>query len=135
MNRLPKVLQTEIFEYVRGDRAFFKQQFQIVMTELSFHSPRRHFRQAKMLKDPSLFSGENITCGSPRSGHMTVSLQKRGKRHSLRWQVVITNYTSPQISSVCPKNYHRFEDARAEFRRQVVIAATKTAGLWGQEHP
>jgi hypothetical protein len=35
MNRLPKVLQTEIREYVRGDRAHWRNQFNVTMAELS----------------------------------------------------------------------------------------------------
>jgi hypothetical protein len=31
MNQLPKVLQNEIWEYVRGDRAYWKQQFTNVL--------------------------------------------------------------------------------------------------------
>jgi hypothetical protein len=35
MNRLPKVLQNEIWEYVRGDRKFWqRRQFRLVLTEL-----------------------------------------------------------------------------------------------------
>jgi hypothetical protein len=34
MNRLPRVLQNEIWEYVRGDRAFWRNLHEDVMTEL-----------------------------------------------------------------------------------------------------
>jgi hypothetical protein len=35
MNRLPAVLQKEIWEYVRGDRAYFRGQFQSVVDQLN----------------------------------------------------------------------------------------------------
>jgi hypothetical protein len=40
MDRLPKVLQNEIWEYVRGDRAYWKQQFQPVIHNLTPVEPR-----------------------------------------------------------------------------------------------
>jgi hypothetical protein len=36
MNRLPKVLQTEIWEYVRGDRKFWMTRFKEVMEDLDY---------------------------------------------------------------------------------------------------
>jgi hypothetical protein len=36
MNRLPAVLQREIWEYVRGDRAFWKGQFELVIDGLEW---------------------------------------------------------------------------------------------------
>jgi hypothetical protein len=35
MDRLPKVLQKEIWEYVRGDQAYWKQQFSMLIPKLS----------------------------------------------------------------------------------------------------
>lgn len=40
MNRLPAVLQKEIWEYVHGDRPFWKQQLNMVMAELSVNFMR-----------------------------------------------------------------------------------------------
>jgi hypothetical protein len=37
MNRLPKVLQNEVCEYVHGDRAHWKRQFKVPMRELLCH--------------------------------------------------------------------------------------------------
>jgi hypothetical protein len=43
MDRLPRVLQNEIWEYVHGDRPFFKQQFKRTMTEFLLYV-RAYFR-------------------------------------------------------------------------------------------
>jgi hypothetical protein len=37
MNRLPKVLQNEIWEYVRGDRAYWKRQFKQTVLKVIIH--------------------------------------------------------------------------------------------------
>jgi hypothetical protein len=40
MNQLPTVLQKEIWEYVRGDRAYWKQQFDEIVTVIGWHFVR-----------------------------------------------------------------------------------------------
>jgi hypothetical protein len=37
MDRLPQVLQNEIWEYIRGDRKFWKDRFKVVVAELDVH--------------------------------------------------------------------------------------------------
>lgn len=44
MNRLPKVLQLEIWEYVHGDRTFWRQRFRQCMTEIG--QPIRNIRHS-----------------------------------------------------------------------------------------
>jgi hypothetical protein len=126
MNRLPKVLQAEIWEYVHGDRAFFKQQFRIVMLELRFNSPEHHLIMAQRLKHhlrvmriPVIFGG-NWTCGQ----RWVVWLS----RHRKSWVVNVYDYITsgdPPRPSIA-KTYQSFKEARAAYREQVIIAATKT---------
>jgi hypothetical protein len=131
MNRLPKVLQNEIWEYVRGDRAFFKSQFQIVMTELLFKLPEIHRMHAQMLQDQIWFTGTNSVWSGHRSsiGRWAVGVAKncRFRFRQVPWQVNV--HDSSAIPKRWSMGYFRFEDARAEFHRQVVIAATKTTTL------
>jgi hypothetical protein len=49
MDELPYVLQKEIWEYVRGDRAHWRQEFDLVIFELGRVHPRAHLRVAKEL--------------------------------------------------------------------------------------
>jgi hypothetical protein len=124
MNRLPKVLQNEIWEYVRGDRAFFKSQFQIVMTELSFKKPEHHLARATILQSPNLFG--TVHFGFNRRGQLfrVVFKKRSGRRYRyIPWGVYTRDESIPKTIG---KAFFRFEDARAEFHRQVVIAATKT---------
>jgi hypothetical protein len=123
MNRLPKVLQTEIWEYVRGDRAFFKSQFQIVMTELSLMDPQKHLSRAKMLQDESQF-GQEVWVGGIDHSRFSRWCVRLTKRCDVGWRVE-THDASGKYSS----SRFQFEDARAEFHRQLVIAVTKTANL------
>lgn len=44
MNRLPAVLQKEIWQYVRGDRAFWKTQYELVLDEFDTACDLRHCR-------------------------------------------------------------------------------------------
>jgi hypothetical protein len=44
MNRLPAVLQKEIWEYVHGDRAFWKTQYELVLESLENACDFRHKR-------------------------------------------------------------------------------------------
>jgi hypothetical protein len=44
MNRLPKVLQNEVWEYVHGDRVYWKQQFKLPMRELLCHLSQLHWQ-------------------------------------------------------------------------------------------
>jgi hypothetical protein len=50
MDRLPKVLQNEIWEYVRGDRAYWKRQFYGVSWNLKSWS-NEQLKQVKFAKD------------------------------------------------------------------------------------
>jgi hypothetical protein len=50
MDELPYVLQKEIWEYVRGDRAHWRREFDLIVFELGQFTPNWHLRQAKGLQ-------------------------------------------------------------------------------------
>lgn len=60
MNKLPKVLQNEIWEYVHGDRPFWKKQFEHVRDELNCAIASAELR----------FWGSGNIVSAPRSTHI-----------------------------------------------------------------
>jgi hypothetical protein len=65
MNQLPGVLQKEIWEYVRGDRAYWKQQFSIVTAKLKRWNFSRVSRPIK---------GFTVRISNPIPGHFDINI-------------------------------------------------------------
>jgi hypothetical protein len=122
MNRLPAVLQNEIWEYVQGDRTYWKHEFLAVMEELRSDTPYFHLKNATMLRD-SICTREFFTStrfwGETVNRLVSLHWSSPAKSIPAKWKVW-TNFAQVE----CPfTDFDTFVDARREYRRLVVIAA------------
>jgi hypothetical protein len=116
MNRLPKVLQNEIFEYIHGDRFHWKAEFTFVLFELVHsmlntawygHRPGI-FSTAKCLREGS------INLHNPTDGNFRVALNRANKT----WEVC----KYERVECVCwamasKSSYSCLADAQRQYHR------------------
>jgi hypothetical protein len=100
MNRLPKVLQNEIWEYVRGDRAYWKQAFSANWIKLNpkWEHLSEHF-----------FNGGVVEVRHyPEIGHWWVRLFHDGHYMPIRAWPFKTTKDSAMITFNQIKELHKF---------------------------
>jgi hypothetical protein len=127
MNRLPADRQNDIWEYVRGDQAHWKQEFRCVIVELGSQVPTCHLEECRKLRSSNAFRKYRKLAyfddikrvfHKPMIGPMSIVKFRRPGDEIEYWTV----------EDVClrfRKLYPTFEEARASYRNQVRIAASR----------
>jgi hypothetical protein len=112
MNRLPAVLQKEIWEYVRGDRAHWKFQFRACLIEL-WYNPRY-----RMLHD-------RFKWIKTRKRHIKMIWQHRiviAKRKNGKWSIwTVFHVDDRNQKTVGPKfAYQKFNSVYKEYQKRIL---------------
>jgi hypothetical protein len=112
MNRLPQVLQNEIWEYVRGDRAFWKTRHQAIINE--FFPAFRDEPRDKIVFVSRLLASEKSFGVCPGVERLTVIYLRNGAevtitpphhRDDWNWGISWTN-------GGCVDQFDKFQDVR-----------------------
>lgn len=141
MNRLPKVLQNEIWEYVHGDRAYWRNEFRHVMLELESRIPQYHLEELKKLQSAKAFRKHTKLAPNLYTyvrcvlhGHKTkmgpmfiVYFRRQPPGDSIEYWIIesveYVHLTTFRHIFRFRKFYLTFEEARTSFHKQVLIAA------------
>jgi hypothetical protein len=120
MNRLPAVLQNEIWEYVHGDRAHFKLCHRACMVEL-------HGLPARGRNVKSCVTQEQLRMSKRQWCDRFFACLRIGmdKTQGVEWEVTIYNFIAARTTY--SKEFERFEDARREYHKQITICAMEAA--------
>jgi hypothetical protein len=121
MDQLPRVLQNEIWEYVRGDRTYWKQQFNPILSIVKFINYRLLHQVCDLRKGQSLF-------GEVRSGIGDYDVSVFRGRGG-RFFVSVNTLDGPRVQWLIEKEFADVNEATKEFDFQfesLIVARLKT---------
>lgn len=113
--RLPKVLRNEIYEFARGDRAYWKRQFNVVVVEAEYGQKNLSFlRTVRGLNSSYAY----FSLSRPIVSIGTCILD-RDVQHFNGWSVIDEDFNMEEFDSL--------DDARRAFFQIIIRLATEEA--------